>query len=209
MSKKSELLSIIKGYETTLKDAQVEIKKAKGNRMYSEEGINNLISEIMTKFSMTSKEYNDKAIDIIDSAIKSLEDKWRENSTGKLNDSAYQIGLANAIKMIETGAITSREDFKNIVDVYKDDYNAIAMLRRLLESNGDVALIDLLPTDNREYNKKLLNDLKSNIKQFISDRIGSNDDIAIISISLTSMHEFIDTKLNDDFTVITGDKVSK
>ena len=71
--------------------------------------------------------------------------------------------------MIETGAISDKEDFKNIIEVYKDDYNALATIKNLLGTDKDkLELHTLIPKDNRQYNKKALNDLRNNIENNIN-----------------------------------------
>jgi len=106
--------------------------------------------------------------------------------------------------MIETGAITNKEDFKNIIEVYKEDYNALATIRNLLGTDSNkIELLTLIPNDNREYNKKTLSDLRNNIEIYINT-FNIKDSL---TMSLDSMIQFIDTRLKDDFTIIPWEEV--
>lgn len=204
MSKRSELVNIFKTYQIEYEQVKDEIKRIRENksRAYSDEGIRMMLNDTTNRFSNISIQYRDRAISIIDDGIKMLENKWKENSVGRLNDSSYQIGLANTIKMIETGSISNREDFKNIIDAYKNDYNALAIIKNLVNADGDkLALIDLLPSDTREYNKKILRDLKNNINRFINP-LNIDDDY--VELSLISMREFVENKFDENLEVMNS-----
>ena len=135
--------------------------------------------------------------------MEELESKWRKNSVGKLSDLNYQIGLANTIKMIETGAITDKEDFKNIIEVYKEDCNALATIGKLVSTN--IKLSAELPKDNRQYNKKVLNDLRSNIEKYINP----SNILDSMSMAMESLIQFIQVRLQDDFTVIPWEEIQQ
>lgn len=105
--------------------------------------------------------------------------------------------------MIEKGVITDSEDFKNIIEVYKDDYNALATIRTLIDSDK-VDLLTLIPKDNREYIKKSLNNLKNNIDNYISQYQIEND----MSLIFNGMIDFIENRLRDDLSIISWEEMS-
>lgn len=204
MSKKSELLNIIEGYKR-----QQELFKSKVNQIESkpyltQEGKEIEIEKIAIPFKEVAQNYQNRALETLNRGIEALEKKWRDNSVGRLLDSNYQIGLTNAMKMIEAGAITNQEDFQNIINVYKDDYNALAMLRSLAVKCEKVyGFSVLIPKDNREYNKKSLNDLRNNIGIHMSPyRIKES-----LSTGLEGNINFIKTRLKDDLTIIPWEEV--
>jgi len=200
MSKKTELINVFKTYNNKNVDILEKIAAINNSNDFTPAGAEKKINDIISTFQVVATQYHDNAISIIDSGLKALEDKWKANSAGRLSDSNYQIGLANTIKMIEAGAITDPEDFKNIIDVYKDDYNALAMIKNLLKSDDPkyIELAMLIPKDNREYNKKLLNDLRNNVDININPHIIKNN----VSMSLESMAQFVTDRLGDNLELI-------
>lgn len=204
MSKKSELLSLVKGYAESQNSIYQKIDDINKNNELTPEGKDIRINKLVESFSSKAQNTHDRAISIVDNAIKSLQDKWKANSSGKLLDSNYQIGLSNAIKMIETGAITKLEDFKNIIDVYKDDYNALATISGLVRTDRPDLLI-AIPVDNREYNLKLLNDLRNNI----DNNINPYDVTENMSLVFSGLIQFIETRFTDNFIVVPWEKVTQ
>lgn len=204
MSKKSELLNVIESYKGKQESFASKVNEILKNGDLTQEGAERRINELAGPFEIIAENTNIRAIGILNDGIEALEKKWRDNSTGKLTDSNYQIGLANTIKMIETGAITNQEDFKNIIEVYKDDYNALATIRNLLGTDKDkLGLYTLIPKDNREYNKKALNDLRNNIENNINPyNIRSS-----LTMALESMSVFIKTRLKDDLSIIPWEEM--
>lgn len=204
MSKKRELINVIESYKGKQEVFKNKITEISNIQELTQMGIEKRINELAGPFEVVAQNAHDKAIQILDSGIEALEKRWRDNSTGKLKDSNYQIGLANTIKMIETGAITNKEDFRNIIEVYKDDYSALATIKSLLEKNSNnLELLMLIPKDNRDYNKKILNDLRNNIESYINP-FNIKDSL---TMSLDGMIQFINTRLKDDFILIPWEEV--
>lgn len=204
MSKKSELINIIEGYKRQQELFKSKVTEIESRQYLMQEGKEIEIEKIATPFTEVAQNAQNRALEILNSGIEALEKKWRDNSTGKLTDSNYQIGLANTIKMIETGAITNQEDFKNIIEVYKDDYNALATISNLLGTDKDkLVLYTLIPKDNREYNKKALNNLRNNIQSYINPYTIKNS----LTMNLQGIIDFIKTRLKDDLTIIPWEEV--
>ena len=202
MSKKSELLNVIEGYKRQQELFKSKVTEIESRQYLMQEGKEIEIEKIATPFTEVAQNAQNRALEILNSGIEALEKKWRDNSTGRLTDSNYQIGLANTIKMIEAGAITNQEDFKNIINTYKDDYNALATIENLLGLDHPELAV-LIPKDNREYNKKALNDLRNNIERYISP-FSIRDSL---TMNLDGMINFIKTRLKDDLTIIPWEEV--
>ena len=204
MSKKSELLNVIEGYKRQQELFKSKVTQIESKSYLTQEGKEIEIEKIAAPFKDVAQNAQNRALDILESGIEALEKKWRDNSAGRLLDSNYQTGLTNAMKMIEAGAITNQEDFQNIINVYKDDYNALAMLRSLASKCEKVyGFSVLIPNDNREYNKKSLNNLRNNIAMHMSPyRIRES-----LSTGLESNINFIKTRLKDDLTIIPWEEV--
>ena len=204
MSKKSELLNVIEEYRRQQELFKSKVTEIESRQYLMQEGKEIEIEKIATPFTEVAQNAQNRALEILNSGIEALEKKWRDNSTGRLTDSNYQIGLANTIKMIEAGAITNQEDFKNIINTYKDDYNALATIENLLGLDHPELAV-LIPKDNREYNKKALNDLRNNIGKYI-DPYSIRESL---TMSLLGIIDFINTRLEDDLTIIPWEEVKK
>ncbi|CUQ45954.1 Uncharacterised protein [Clostridium paraputrificum] len=205
MSKKSELVNVIESYREKQEVFKNKITEISETKELTPIGKEKRINELAAQFESVAQNAHDKAIQILDSGIEALEKKWGDNSTGKLKDSNYQIGLANTIKMIETGAISDKEDFKNIIEVYKDDYNALATIKNLLGTDKDkLELHTLIPKDNRQYNKKALNDLRNNIENNIN-LFNTKDSL---TMALVGMIHFINVRLKDDLSIIPWEEMN-
>ena len=205
MSKKSELVNVIESYREKQEVFKNKITEISETKELTPIGKEKRINELAAQFESVAQNAHDKAIQILDSGIEALEKKWRDNSTGKLKDSNYQIGLANTIKMIETGANSDKEDFKNIIEVYKDDYNALATIKNLLGTDKDkLELHTLIPKDNRQYNKKALNDLRNNIENNIN-LFNTKDSL---TMALVGMIHFINVRLKDDLSIIPWEEMN-
>lgn len=203
MSKKSQLLSLIKNYKDSQNKVYESILEVNKNSEFTPQGKEKRINELVEQFTPNVINIHDNAMNLINGAIEDLQKKWKANSTGRLSDTGYQIGLANTISMIEKGVITDSEDFKNIIEVYKDDYNALATIRTLITSDK-VDLLMLIPKDNREYIKKSLNDLKNNIDNYISQYQIEND----MNLVFNGMINFIENRLRDDLSIISWEEMS-
>lgn len=204
MSKKSELLNVIEEYRRQQELFKSKVTEIESRQYLMQEGKEIEIEKIATPFTEVAQNAQNRDLEILNSGIEALEKKWRDNSTGRLTDSNYQIGLANTIKMIEAGAITNQEDFKNIINTYKDDYNALATIENLLGLDHPELAV-LIPKDNREYNKKALNDLRNNIGKYI-DPYSIRESL---TMSLLGIIDFINTRLEDDLTIIPWEEVKK
>ncbi|EPB8167590.1 hypothetical protein [Clostridium perfringens] len=203
MSKKSQLLSLIKSYKDSQNKVYESIVEVNKNNELTQQGKEKRINEIVEQFTSKAINIHDNAMNLINGSIDDLQKKWKANSTGRLSDTGYQVGLANTISMIEKGVITDSEDFKNIIEVYKDDYNALATIRTFIDSER-VDLLTLIPKDNREYIKKSLNDLKNNIDNYISQYQIQND----MNLVFNGMINFIENRLRDDLSIISWEEMS-
>ncbi|MBQ8804179.1 MAG: hypothetical protein IJZ53_11130 [Tyzzerella sp.] len=214
MSKKTELIKVFKDYKMKFDAVQVEIVKINERTEYTPEGRDKALAELLEKFKPIVTNHHDMATGIIDNGLAGLAEKWRKNSTGKLADAGYQAGLANVIKMLELGAIQEKGDLQNIVDTYKDDFSALAVIKKILQKSGIEALRDcavMIPEDNRERNKQLLNQLKGNVDRYINLEMlkgyskiwnAYNRGLTDVSVSMDSMSEFVETKLGDNLELL-------
>ncbi|SHO46784.1 hypothetical protein [Anaerocolumna xylanovorans] len=211
MSKKSELIQLFKEFKDRYSTIQARIAEVQKSDAYTDIGREQTIGKILEEFQPTVQLYHDKAIAAIDNGLTALQAKWKANSAGRLADAGYQIGLGNVIKMIEAGAIHDRDDMQNIIETYKDDYNAMATIKNILpKSEQAMDFVGLIPADNREQNKQLLGQLRNNADQYINayrieNAMKSSDAFqgaSSIVFAVDGMIEFANTSLSDDLSLI-------
>lgn len=208
MSKKTELINIFRNYKTSYNETLEKIKAIRSSTEYTEQGKEQKIKEVLNNLQDLCTSSHDKAISLIDTAIENMRNKRYTNSTSKLNDTGYQDGLSNTIKMLEIGAIRSEEDIKNIVEYYKDDYNALSAIRNIISKNANdfstVNILELIPEDNREKTQNLLIQLKTNIDNYISssafpNTMGTN---TMTPLGIDGIIVFVSERLNDNLELI-------
>lgn len=171
MSKKTELINLFKEFKNRYETAQAQVNEIQKSVAYTEIGREQAVKQLLDGFAPTVKLYHDKAIAAIDQGLEGLAERWKKGSTGNLFDAGYQAGLANVMKMLEIGAVTEKEDVQNIIDTYTGDYSALALIKTVLVKSEHDTLRDcvlLIPADNREYNRRLLGQLRDNVDQDIS-----------------------------------------
>jgi hypothetical protein len=211
MSKKSELIKLFNEFKDRYNSIQSRITEVNKSYAYTPVGKEQALKRIMEEFSPTVQLYHDKSIESIDNGLAALLEKWRTNSTGRLSDIGYQMGLANTLKIIEADAIHDIEDMKNIINTYKNDYNAMATIKNILsKSTKALNFVGIIPRDNRDYNKKLLEELRNNVEVHINPTMagaGFNTGDSFIgtssvSMAMDSMADFVNTRLGDDLSLI-------
>lgn len=205
MSKKTELVNVFKDYKAKYEILQGEVQKVNQNVELTPEGREIALSRLFEYFNSIATTNHDKAIQLIDNGMEALAEVWRKNSTDKLTDGGYQAGLSNVIKMLELGTIQTTEDLQNIVDTYKDDFNAIAVIENIVKAKAITGVV--FPVDNRERNRQLLNQLKGNIGRYINNERAKSDSSASFNVTdaaigMDSMAEFVETRLGDNLELL-------
>ncbi|MGF7145953.1 hypothetical protein HNQ56_004401 [Anaerotaenia torta] len=211
MSKKVNLIKLFGEFKDRYNSLQVKLNEIRQSSAYTDTGKEQAINKLMEEFKPTVQLYHDKAVEYIDGGLAALQEKWKANSAGRLSDAGYQLGLANVLKMLESGAIRDRDDMQNIIDTYRDDFNAMATIKNLISKHDQaMEFAGLIPADNREYNKRLLGQLKGNVDLHINpgmSAVGSSTGDPFlgnnsVSLAMDSMAEFVNTRLNDDLSLL-------
>ena len=181
---------------------QAQVEEIRKNVAYTEIGREQAVKQLLDSFAPTVQLYRDKSITAIDQGLEGLAERWKKGSTGKLFDAGYQAGLTNVVKMLEMGAVTEKEDVQNIIDTYTGDYSALALIKTVLTKSENIALKDcalLIPVDNREYNRRLLGQLRDNVDQSMNIYT-FNQGMALMSIE--GMIQFVTDRLGDNLELI-------
>jgi len=204
MSKKTELINLFKEFKNRYETVQAQVAQIQRNVAYTEIGREQAVKQLLDSFAPTVQLYHDKAIAAIDQGLEGLAERWKKGSTGKLFDAGYQAGLTNVVKMLEMGAVTEKEDVQNIIDTYTGDYSALALIKTVLAKSESIALKDcalLIPADNREYNRRLLGQLRDNVDQTMNIYT-FNRGMTSVSMSMDSFVQFVTDRLGDNLELI-------
>lgn len=204
MSKKAELINLFKEFKNRYETVHAQVAEIQRNVAYTEIGREQAVKQLLDSFAPTVQLYHDKAIAAIDQGLEGLAERWKKSSTGKLFDAGYQAGLTNVVKMLEMGAVTEKEDVQNIIDTYMGDYSALALIKAVLVKSENIALKDcalLIPADNREYNRRLLGQLRDNVDQSMNIYT-FNQGLVSVSMSIDGMIQFVTDRLGDNLELI-------
>lgn len=204
MSKKTELINLFKEFKNQYETVQAQVEEIRKNVAYTEIGREQAVKQLLDGFAPTVQLYHDKSITAIDQGLEGLAERWKKGSTGKLFDAGYQAGLSNVVKMLEMGAVTEKEDVQNIIDTYTGDYSTLSLIKAVLIKSENIALKDcslLIPADNREYNRRLLGQLRDNVDQTMNIYT-FNQELASVSMSMDGMIQFVTDRLGDNLELI-------
>lgn len=212
MSRKTELIQLLEQYRKQYVTLQKQVAEARGNTAYTEEGRGQVITKLLDSFSPTAAQCHDRVVGLVDSGLAAMSEKWRQGSTGKIQDAGYQAGLANTIKMLEMGVIREKEDIQNIIDSFTGDFNALAVIRKVLEQSTDEAISGcamMVPKDNREQTRRLLGQLKNNMDRDISIQAACdalhtqyNQDFDPVPLGIGGMLQFITDRLDENLELL-------
>lgn len=214
MSKKTQLIKVFKDYKEKYEAVQAKKIEIDKSELYTPEGREEVIRKLLGNFEPIVQQDHDEAVKIINQGLEALAMVWKNSSAGKLTDSGYQAGLSNVIKALELGAIREKDDIQNIIDTYSGDFNALAMIKKILKNSNDETLVlyaSMVPEDNRDKNKHLLNQLKRNVDTYMNVNAlksaskswnSFNQGLTGVSTSMDSMAEFVETKLGDDLELL-------
>lgn len=210
MSRKTDLLQSIKRFKEAYETLESTLAEKKKSGLYTQVGYEEEKKKLLTQVSKTVQQMHDEQIRIVDNGVENLENKWKHDTVGRLNDVGYQSGLTNVLKMLEIGAITEKKDIENIVEAYQGDYGALAAVKTVLsnsvkEETRNFAL--LIPKDAREESRRLLGQLRKNIDHTVTiysienALCGQIEGFSGLSLSLDGLLVFVNDRLTDDLEV--------
>lgn len=144
MALKSELKQYIKKYIDLKNIRDSKIKEIEKSEMYSGEYKKQLIEQENDKFANLKKEIRTSASSLIDSSKQRLLDKKKPI----VKDLAFELRLNNALKTIElAGKDMSKDELKQIVEPFKDDYGTTKSLFHIFRAQG-IEVEGVLPVDD-------------------------------------------------------------
>lgn len=194
---KSAILSILNHSVKLYDEYDKEISIIEHDMNLSDSGKNDKKEKLLSAYEKKFSTSRSKIEVIIDSAITQIKKTRVNNSVGKLADTGYQIGLQNVLTMIKNGAISSTDDFKSIIEIYKKDCNAISLISAAVSSSdipssNKLVFSSLLPVDNVERNINLLTRVKNHILTYMNE---------YNKLGIESQIDSVSRLFNDDLTL--------
>lgn len=212
MSRKQELTNILKEYQRRYTELLKQVTEVRESSAYTPAGREQAINKLADGFSPIAARCHDNAAGLVDTALAAMSEKWKKGNAKRIQDAGYQAGLANTIKMLELGAVREREDVQGIIDSFSGDFNALSVIRKILENSNDEELVtyaSMVPKDNREYCRRLLGQLRNNIDsrinmQTVRDNLFSeyNQVLGGILLGIDGMLHFITDRLDDNLELL-------
>ncbi|ERI92143.1 hypothetical protein HMPREF1982_02684 [Clostridiales bacterium oral taxon 876 str. F0540] len=179
MGLKINLGQVVSNYKQLKDELDNKIKAIQNNGQYSEEYKNELIMQEKAKFSAQKDEIKNSAVSLIEDSKQKLQDKKKS----VVKDLAFELRLNNALKTIELGGkFLGKEELKNIIEPFKDDYGTIQSLFQIFRKMN-IDTDDIIPTDGIEYQIK---DLEDKAKAVIEGITYDNNMGMVIAISMMS-----------------------
>jgi hypothetical protein len=210
MSKKEEILQVLKQFKNAYEKLEGTIRDKKASGLYTDIGFEKEKQALIQSVAPGIQNMHNQLIQLVDSGMSDLENKWRRVTTGKLSDAGYQIGLSNVLKMLELGAISEKQDIENIIQTYQEDYNAMSAISWMISNNQseDVrSYATMIPKDNRNYTRNLIKKFRNNIDGVVTVYAVENSlseetpGFSSLSLSLNGMMEFVNDRLGEDLNV--------
>ncbi|MEZ3426495.1 MAG: hypothetical protein K1W13_03675 [Lachnospiraceae bacterium] len=212
MSRKQELTNILNEYQRGYTELLRQVTEIRNSSAYTAVGREQAVSKLEDDFSPTVKRCHDSAAGLVESALAAMSEKWKKGNAKRIQDAGYQAGLANAIKMLELGAVREQEDIQGIIDSFAGDFNALSVIRKILENSNDEEIAQyssLVSKDNREYCRRLLGQLKNNIDrdinmQAVHDNLFAeyNQPLGGILLGIDGMLQFVTERLDDNLELL-------
>lgn len=194
---KSAVLSILNNFAKVCDRRSNEIYSIENDASLSDFGKNDKKQKILSSYEKEASTSRSRIEVIIDCAINQITKTRTDNSVGKLADAGYQIGLQNVLTMIKNGAISSTDDFKSIIEIYKKDCNAISLISATVSSSdipssNKLVFSSLLPVDNVKRNIDLLTRVKNHIITYVNE---------FNKLGIESQLDTLSRLFNDDLTL--------
>ncbi|MDF2537711.1 MAG: hypothetical protein K0S76_732 [Herbinix sp.] len=134
MSIKSNLVSIYNSYKRRLTDAISQVNYVMTSGEYTIDGQHVQLEAINRSFINDVTFFKNQALGYIDQAEQIYKDSKKYNTVSNLKNGEYQAGLANVLKILETGTMED-DDFSNIIEVYKNDSIALNAIKTVVLKN--------------------------------------------------------------------------
>ena len=210
MSKKTELIKKKKKFKNAYEVLEKNIRDKRESGNYTDLGLEQETTRLLNSVAESIQNIHDRLSNLVDRGLEALENSWKAATIGHLMDSGYQGGLSASIKMLELEAVTDKKDVMNLIKTYQSDYNAMAVLKKVLLNSQNEQLRSYameIPKDSREDTRRLLGQFQGNIDEHINIYAvteavkGQNQSFTSMSLALEGMISFVRDRLGDDLQV--------
>ena len=210
MSKKTELIGEIQKFKSAYEVLEKNIRDKRESGSYTDLGLQQETTRLLNSVEESIQNTHDRLANLVDRGLEALENSWKAATTGHLMESGYQGGLSAAIKMLELEAVTDKRDVMNLIETYEGDYNAMAVLKKVLLNSQNEQLRSYameIPKDYRGDTRRLLGSLRRNIDEHINIYAvaeavkGQDQGFTSLSLALEGMIVFVRDRLGDDLQV--------
>lgn len=210
MSRKTELIEELQKFKNAYEILEKNIRDKRESGNYTDLGMEQETARVLDSISGTVQRTHDRLTALVSGGLEALEKMWKASTMGHLMDAGYQGGLAAAVRMLELEAVTDQTDVKNLIETYQGDYNAMAVLKKVLLNSKNEQLRSYameIPKDYRGDTRRLLGLLRENIDEHINIYAvteavkGQNQGFTSMSLALEGMISFVRDRLGDDLQV--------
>ena len=200
MSRKQEIIGVFDAMKRVVDTYRTEAKKITTSGDYTQDAQARKLAELREADINQVLKLHSKGVEILEAARAELREKWKKNSAGRFFDGDYQSGLANALRIIEIGAVDA-SSFKELTEVYQDNYLALDAFRKLLERLPDREyahmLLPSLPVHERDKTLQALEGLEQRVNCYINTQSVSDNDPMVDFV--LNQHGMVD-RFNDDLS---------
>ena len=210
MSRKTELIEELQKFKNAYEVLEKNIRDKRESGNYTDLGMEQETARVLDSISGTVQRTHDRLTALVSGGLEALEKMWKASTMGHLMDAGYQGGLSAAVRMMELGAVTDQTDVKNLIEAYQGDYNAMAVLKKVLMNSQNEQLRSYameIPKDYRGDTRRLLGLLRENIDEHVNIYAvteamkGQNQGFTSMSFALDGMISFVRDRLGDDLQV--------
>ncbi|MDU1412693.1 MAG: hypothetical protein E6929_07755 [Clostridium sp.] len=199
MSKKNNFKILLEGFRDFAESKYNQIEEINKSKNYTDEGKVELTTKLQNEVMSQASSVRKKALEILDGAKSEISSLNKV----KTDDEAYQLKLANTIKLIEYGADELKnEELSQLVEAFRDDrVSAIALRGALKKANVDIVSINsVLPLNSRLDDISFIEGIKNNINNYIGS-YNPWGGLTGVSVAITGMIQSLD-RLDDNLKLI-------
>ncbi|MBQ1537627.1 MAG: hypothetical protein IIZ73_04825 [Ruminococcus sp.] len=151
---KERIIDSLAQFKTACSTYIDKAKTIDGSGAYTPEGKKQALEKLAADNRVSLKSAGNRVLSEMDSVLEKLSVNRRNAIRKNLTDAGSAAGLQNAVNAIIIGAVTTPEDMKVLVDVYKADPLAMQILRNAATSadcKTDPAIRSALYEQNSDF----------------------------------------------------------